>query len=139
VEDQVMARRLEAIIVLAGVLLTAPRASAFTMGEAVTTTGVQGTLAKSGTTSAKGPIGVVKSSLGQSVATKQGQLATAVGAVAWGGGAGTSGWAVAGPDNSGWMTVAAGWTGADGTSGWGAGGASTSAWVSGAWGNGSAR
>jgi hypothetical protein len=87
VEGSIMARRLGTIIVLAGVLLTATFASAFSMGEVTATTGMQGTLAKSGTMSAKGPIGVVKGSLAQSVATKQGQLASADGAVAWGGGA----------------------------------------------------
>jgi hypothetical protein len=131
-----MARRLETIIVLAGVLLTAPVAGAFTMGEAVATTGVHNTLAKSGSSSAAGTMGAVKGSLAQSVATKQGQLASADGAVAWGGGPGTSGWALAGAGNGGWIAGAGGWTrGGNGAGGWAAGGAASSAWVSGGWGN----
>ena len=130
-----MARRLETIIVLAGVLLTAPVASAFTMGEAVATTGVHNTVAKSGSSSAAGTIGVVKGSLAKSVATKQGQLASAEGVVAWGGGGGT-GWAAGGAGSGGWMAGAGGWTrGANGAGGWAGGGAGSGAWVSGAWGN----
>jgi hypothetical protein len=137
VEDPVMARRLERIVVLVSVLLTARVAGAFTMGEVATTTGMQGTLATSGGSSAKGTIGVVKGSLGQSVATKQGQLANAEGAVAWGGGPGTSGWATAGAGNGGWQAAAGGWTsGGSAGSGWAVGGPGNSGWVSGAWGNG---
>ena len=97
-----MVRRVGTMMVALGsLLLVAPYAGAFSMGEVTATTGMQGTLAKSGTTGAAGTIGSVQKSLGASVATKQGQLAAAGGPVSWGGkGGGPGGWAT----GSGWKT-----------------------------------
>jgi hypothetical protein len=126
-----MVRRLGMVMVVAAVWVATP-ASAFSLGEVTATTGVHGTLAKSGATNAAGTIGSVKNALGKAVATKEGQLAGAGAQVGWGGKGGTGGWATVG--NGG------GWAVGSGASGWAtasAGGWSTgrsSAWASGGWG-----
>ena len=133
-----MGCRVRTMMVLAAVALLAPRADAFSMGEVVATTGVQGTLAKSGASSAAGTIGSVKRSLGASVALKQGQLDGAAGPIAWGGkGGGQSGWATPGGGASGWATPggASGWATVGGTGGWATASNAGSAWASGAWGS----
>jgi len=84
-----MVRMLATTMTLGGLLLAAPVASAFTMGEVTATTGVHGTLARSGSTGAAGTIGTVKRSLGASVGTKQAQLD---GAGAGGGKWASGGW-----------------------------------------------
>lgn len=125
-----MRRKLGTMLALAGVLATAPAAAAFTMGEVTATTGVHGTLAASGQPGAAGTISGVNRTLGAAVATKEGQLASADGSVAWGGG-GTTGWAAAGGGDGGWASGAGGWSAGD--DGWAAGGQGNSAWVSGGW------
>jgi hypothetical protein len=131
-----MVSRLATMMTLAGVLLAAPIASAFTLGETAAATGVQGTLAGSGSTSAAGTIGTVKRSLGAASATKQGQLEGAGVAIGWGGkGGGPGGWATAAA--GGWATRAqGGW--ATASTGW-ATAASGGAWASGGWGGGAGR
>jgi hypothetical protein len=120
------------MVVLGGLLLAAPYARAFSMGEVAATTGVQGTLAKSGTTNAAGTIGTVQRALGAAAATKQGQLAAAGGPISWGGkGGGPGGWATA--SGGGWATAATGW-GSTGTTGWASGKGGGNAWASGPWG-----
>lgn len=130
-----MVGRLGTIMTLAGVLLAAPTASAFTMGEAVATTGVQGTLARSGTTSAAGTIGTVKKSLGASVGTKQAQLDGAGGQVAWGGKGAC--WATAGGGTRWTSGGQKGWTVA--SSSWSSASSGGSAWASGSWGGSATR
>ena len=124
-----MVRRLATIATLGGVLLAAPIASAFTMGEVATTTGMQGTLASSGSRGAAGTIGTVKKSLGASAGAKQAQLDGAAVSVGWGGKGGGSGWARSG---GGWTTGAAGWVTA--SSSWAHGANGGGAWASGGWG-----
>jgi len=136
-----MVGRLRTTLMLAAVVALAPRAGAFTMGEVAATTGMQGTLAKSGTTNVAGTIGSVKNALGAAVATKQGQLAGAAGGpVAWGGkGGGQSGWASPGKGGaqSGWASPGSsgGWASTGTAGGWAsASNAGAGAWASGPWG-----
>ncbi len=133
-----MVRRLGMVLMVGGVL-AAGSAKAFTMGEVAATTGVQGTLARSGTMKPADTLGTVKRAVGAAAAKKQGQLdAATTGATtqaAWGGkSGGTGGWASGpGGGKSGWASGSGGWTTA--SSGWassGTGGAS--GWATGAWG-----
>jgi hypothetical protein len=128
-----MVSKLATITTLAVALLGAPVASAFTMGEAVATTGVQNALAGTGSTRAAGTIGTVKRSLGAAAATKQGQLEKAGGQIGWGGtGGGSSAWAPGG--GSGWATKGGGSGWASASSGWATGGAAGGGgWASGGW------
>jgi hypothetical protein len=119
------------MVVLGSLLLVASYAGAFSMGEVTATTGMQGTLARSGTSNPAGTIGTVQRAIGAAAATKQGQLAAAGGGMSWGGkGGGTGGWATA--NGSGWATASTGWA-STGTTGW-ASGKGGSAWQSGPWG-----
>ena len=122
--------RLATIMTLTGVLVAAPVASAFTLGEAAAATGVQGTLASSGSMRPAGTIGTVKRNLGAAVATKQGQLDGTGVQIGWGGKGGGSGWGTAG---SGWATKGqgGGWTAS--ASSWATGAAGGGAWASGGW------
>jgi hypothetical protein len=128
-----MVRRLGMVVMLGGVLATASAARAFSMGEVTATTGMQGTLAKSGTLKPASTIASVKNAVGAAAATKQAQLDGAAGAVpiGWGGkGGGTGGWARAGGGgNSGWA-AATGW--ATASASWATGAGST-AWATGGW------
>jgi hypothetical protein len=125
-----MVSRLAIILTLAGVVLAAPVAGAFTLGEAAATTGVQGTLARAGTTKPAGIIGTVKRNVGAAAATKQGQLDGAGVAIGWGGKGGPGGWASAGGPG-GWAAKSqGGWASA--TSSWATGGGAGS-WASGGW------
>jgi len=111
-----MVRRLGMVVMFGGVLATASAARAFSMGDVTATTGMQGTLAKSGTFKPASTIASVKSAVGAAAATKQGQLdgAAGVAQMGWGGkGGGTGGWATA---SNSWAT-----------------GAGSSAWATGAW------
>jgi len=126
-----MVSRLATITTLAGVLLAAPIASAFTLGETTATMGVQGTLARSGTSKPAGTIGTVKRSLNAAVAGKQAQLEATGLQVGWGGkGGGQSGWTAAG---SGWAGNggSAGWTTA--STNWASGANGGGAWATGGW------
>lgn len=125
--------------VAAAVALAASGAHAFTMGEVTATTGVQSTLAASGSVRPAGTIGSVKQSLNASVATKQAQLngAPAPGPQGWGGkGAGRGAWVTPGAGGKGWgIGGAGGWATASAGGGWataaqGGGGG----WASGPWG-----
>ncbi len=127
------------MMALAGVLVGGAVAQAFTMGEVAATTGVQGTLASSGTSNVAGTIGSVKNALGAAAATKQKQLDGAATQMAWGGKAGgASHWATPGTGGgSGWAVASAGWSanGGGGAGGWAGGGGKTGAgWASGPWG-----
>ena len=105
-----MVSKLATITTLAAALLAAPVANAFTMGETAVATGIQGSLASSGSMRPAGTIGSVKNALGAAAATKQGQLDKVGGPIGWGGkGGGASGWAAAG---SGWFSKGSGggWT-----------------------------
>jgi hypothetical protein len=124
-----MAGRLAVAFAVASLVVGAGSARAFTMGEAVATTGMQGTLASSGSTGAAGTINSVKSALGKVTTQKQGQLDGAV--RAWGGRGGAgSGWSLA-ASGKGWSAGGSkGWAVAA-TSGWGSAG--KGAWASGGW------
>jgi hypothetical protein len=129
-----MVGRLGMVIAVAVWLASTP-AQAFTLGEVTATTGVHGSLAKSGTSSAAGTIGSVKNALGKAVATKEGQLAGAGVQVGWGGkGGGTGGWATVG-SGGGWAVGngASGWATASASGGWSTG--KSGAWASGGWGS----
>ena len=76
-----MVGRLWTMMALASVVAMAPRAGAFSMGEVTATTGMQGTLARSGTTNAAGTIGSVKNALGAAAATKQAQIQSTIDSV----------------------------------------------------------
>jgi hypothetical protein len=135
-----MVRWVRTMMVLAAVAALAPRADAFTMGETVATTGMQGTLASSGASGAARTIGSVKQSVGAAVATKQGQLDGAAGPIAWGGkGGGQSAWAKPGGGASGWAMPggSGGWAVATtGSGGWAMASSASAAWASGPWGSG---
>jgi hypothetical protein len=129
-----MVRRLGMVVMFGGVLATASAARAFSMGDVTATTGMQGTLAKSGSLKPASTIASVKSAVGAAAATKQGQLDGAAGAapIGWGGkGGGPGGWAKAGGGggNSGWAG-ATGW--ATASNSWATGAGST-AWATGGW------
>ena len=122
-----MVSKLATITTLAGVLLIAPVASAFTMGEAAVATGIQGTLASSGSMKPAGTIGSVKNAVNAAAATKQGQLER-VGGIGWGGKGGVSGWTIAGASwaskgsGGGWTTASSSWaTGSSGGGAWATG------------------
>jgi hypothetical protein len=130
-----MVGRLGMVMAVAAVWFASTPARAFTLGEVTATTGVHGTLARSGSTSAAGTIGSVKNALGKATATKEGQLAAAGGGpVGWGGKGGTGGWATASA-GSGWASGsgASGWATASASGGWATG---SGAWASGSWGSG---
>jgi hypothetical protein len=127
------------MVVLATVAALAPRAGAFSMGEVTATTGVQSTLAQSGTTHAAGTIGAVKNALNAATSTKEGQLAGAAGGTGWGGKAGTqTAWASLKSGSSAWASPASsGWNANGGTAPgtWAtASNAGSGAWASGSWG-----
>jgi hypothetical protein len=123
-----MAGRLAVALAVASLVVGTGSARAFTMGEAVATTGVQGTLASSGSTGAAGTINSVKTALGKASTQKQGQLDGAL--RAWGSGRGGTGWSLASA-GKGWSAGGSkGWTVAA-TSGWGSAG--KGAWASGGW------
>jgi hypothetical protein len=128
-----MARRLGRILIVVGVLgLAASNAHAFSMGDTMAATGVQGTLAAGGASSVAGTIQGVKSALGKAVATKEGQLNSAAG---WGGkGGGATAWKAGGA--SAWKAAAAngGWSSNSGGKGGWATAAAGKAWSSGGWG-----
>jgi hypothetical protein len=131
-----MMRTIGMVAAVAAVWLVSAPAHAFTLGEVTATTGVQGTLAKSGTTSAAGTMASVKGALNRAVATKEGQLAGAGGGQppSWGGKGGTGGWASAGA-GGGWATAGgAGWATASAGGGWATG--HGGAWATGGWGSG---
>jgi len=128
-----MVRRLGMVVMLGGVLATASAARAFSMGDVTATTGMQGTLAKSGSLKPASTIASVKSAVGAAAATKQGQLdgAAGIAQMGWGGkGGGTGGWATGGAANGKGWAAAAGW--ATASNSW-ATGAGSSAWATGAW------
>lgn len=129
------------MVVLVAVAAFAARAGAFSMGEVAATTGMQGTLASSGTTHPAGTLGSVKNALNAATAKKQGQLNAATGSAAWGGkGGGQSAWASLKGGSSAWASPggSSGWTGSSGPAGWAsASNAAGNAWASGAWGSGS--
>src|SRR5262249_45553480 len=123
-----MAGRLAVALALASIVAGAGSARAFSMGETMAATGVQGTLASGGAQGAAGTINSVKSALGKVSADQQAK----VDAVArpWGNGRGGAGWSLASA-GKGWASSAGkGWTVA-GNSGWGSAG--KGAWSSGAW------
>jgi hypothetical protein len=125
--------------VAAALVFAASGAGAFSMGEVTATTGVQSTLAASGSTRPAGTIAAVKQSLGASVGTKQAQLDGAAAAPprGWGGtGAGRGGWAMPGAGAKGWASGAAtgGWASARAGGGWVSGGqVGGGVWASGNW------
>jgi hypothetical protein len=114
------------------VLAGAASAGAFTMGEAVATTGVQGTLASSGVSGAAGTIKSVKTALGSASTKKQGQLDGAL--RSWGGKGGAGqGWALA-SSGKGWAGGGSkGWAASTGATGWAGGAAGKGSWASGGW------
>jgi|SRR5689334_5657596 len=129
-----MVLRLGTLMVMV-VALASRSAGAQTLGEATATTGMVGTLAKSGTMNPAGTIASVKNALGKAVATKEAQLATLGTQSGWGGkGGGASAWLTSGA-SGGWATRggSSGWMMAS-ASGGGWGGGKGSAWASGAWG-----
>ncbi len=132
-----MMGRLGMVMVVAAVWLVATPARAQSLGEVTATTGIHGTLAKSGTMNAAGTIGSVKNALGKAVATKEGQLAGAGIQMGWGGKGGTGGWASKGA-GGGWSAGGGntGWAMASASGGWAAGGANSGAWARGGWGTG---
>jgi hypothetical protein len=133
-----MMRRLGMVMAVAVAGLVATPARAQSLGEVTATTGIHGTLAKSGSMNAAGTIGSVKNALGKAVATKEGQLAGAGIQVGWGGKGGTGGWASKSA-GGGWSTGggSSGWAMASTSGGWAAGGGTGSgAWASGGWGSG---
>lgn len=126
-----MARRFAAVVAVASMLVGAGSARAFTMGEAVATTGVSNTLASGPVSGVAGTINSVKTALGKATATKQGQLDGAV--RGWGGKGGTgSGWSSA-STGKGWSAGGSkGWTVAGASTGWTSTNAKGS-WASGTW------
>ena len=124
-----MAGRLAVALAVASLVVGAGSARAFTMGEAVATTGMQNTLASGGASGAASTINSVKNAVGKAAATKQGQLDGAL--RAWGGRGGSgSGWSLASA-GKGWSAGGSkGWAVAA-NSGWGSAG--KGAWASGAW------
>ena len=131
-----MVRALGVMILAGSVLLGASSANAQSLGEAAAATGIHQTLAGTGMGNPAGTIGTVKNALGAAAAKKQGQLngaagAPVMGAVGWGGKAGS---------HSGWTTGAGGWKAGTGkawtaaSAGWaggGKGGAGGGGWSSG--------
>ena len=129
-----------ATAVLAAMLVAAPAAHAFTLGETGAAAAVQGTLAGNSTLNVAGTINGVKSALGAATDKQNQKLGQVGGGQGWGGkGGGQSRWASNGKGGSGRGWTSGGGWGANGKSGgmgkWQTASAGGSkAWATGSWG-----